>query len=171
MVIWFTGLSGAGKTTYAKHLIQAVHKFKPSSCFQVDGDIIREIVDDKTTSYDRESRIKNAYRICRFAKEVEKQGYIAVVSTMSLFHEIHDWNRKNFDQYVEVLIEADLETLAKRNSKNIYKPEQGNSGHVVGKDIQPEFPRSPDFRFFNSYNDADIDGNLKVVLEYIKGSL
>lgn len=168
MVIWITGLSGAGKTTTAKKLVYLLNLNQKKS-LHVDGDTVREIVADPRVAYDRDSRVTNAYRICRLAQEVEKQGFIAVVSTMSLFHEIHDWNRKNFKDYLEVYIDADKDSLIKRNSKQIYLGDEKRvANNVVGVHLTSEIPKAPDLILRNDREEAHLLAQVQLILEKIK---
>ncbi len=138
MIIWITGLSGAGKTTLAKAVVEQLHDTKVP-CVLLDGDAFRAAVGDATTGYDKESRLQNAQRLARFAKLLESQQLTVVVATISLFHAIHTWNRQHFNQYVEVLLEADLSTLKTQDPKGLY----ANNQQLAGLDIPVEFPTAP----------------------------
>jgi len=149
-VIWLTGLSASGKSTIAREM-QALLKEKGITPLLLDGDQLREAVADYNCGHDPESRVLNAYRISRFANMAARQGLVVIVATMSLYHEIHNWNRKNFPQYFEILIKTDLETLRERDPKGLYKHvESGNAENLPGMDLQPEFPVNPDFILENN---------------------
>lgn len=145
MVIWITGLAGAGKTTVANEVARELQA-RGQARVHLDGDAIREAIQDPHTGHDRESRLANAYRICRLARLLEQQGLWVVVSTMSLFSEIHSWNRQEFTQYVEVLLDTPLKDLRERDQKGLYS---GNDRNVVGRDLPPELPREPDLVLSN----------------------
>lgn len=149
-VIWLTGLSASGKSTIARE-IQAQLKKKGITPFLLDGDQFREAVADHTCGHDTKSRVLNAYRISRFANMAARQGLIVIVATMSLYHEIHNWNRNNFPQYLEVLIKVDLETLKRRDPKGLYAHvENGQAQNLPGMDIKPQFPKQPDLIIENN---------------------
>ena len=131
-VIWITGLSAAGKTSTAEVVVKQL-RARGETAVMLDGDAVREIVRDPNVGHDRASRLANAYRICRLAHFMAKQDLVVVVATMSLFHEIHQWNRENLPGYFEVLIEVDLEILRERDQKGVYG----------GVDLAVEFPRHP----------------------------
>lgn len=151
MIIWLTGLSGAGKTTIGQILSKKINSKSP--CVFLDGDAIRAIVGDPHIGHDRQSRLANAYRIAKFAQHFESQGFHVVVSTMSLFHEIHDWNRKNFKKYFEVLIESSLEHLKKNDDKGLYGlAAKGELKNVVGHDLPAEKPLNPDLVITNNHD-------------------
>ena len=67
---------------------------------------------------------------------------------MSLFHEIHSWNRENIENYVEVFLDVPLFELEERDPKGLYaKFKKGEIKNIVGLDIKAEFPKNPDFHF------------------------
>lgn len=143
MVYWLTGLSGVGKTTVARLLFRQL-RAEGLGAVHLDGDEVREAIADTSTSHERESRIRNAYRISRFARLFESQGLTVVVSTMSLYHEIHAWNRANLVEYLEVLLRARPETLTARDPKGIYnRLAQKAESNVVGFDTAVEWPLQP----------------------------
>ncbi|QJB55729.1 adenylyl-sulfate kinase [Pseudodesulfovibrio sp. zrk46] len=143
-VIWITGLSGAGKTTMARQLAVQLEG-KGLSPVLLDGDAVREAIGDENCGHDRHCRLVNAYRICRLAKMIADQGRIVIVATMSLFHEIHEWNRANYPSYYEVLLECDADVLKQRDSKGHY----GRGENLPGIDIVPELPLKADIVLCN----------------------
>ncbi len=142
-VIWITGLSGSGKTTLAREVLTGLRDRGINSVL-VDGDEVRDAIHDKSVGHDRASRLVNARRICRLARMLSNQDLVIVVATISLFHEIHDWNRANFNNYWEVFIKAALDQCRLRDCKNIYGMRgNGVAQDVVGIELMPEFPRYP----------------------------
>jgi adenylylsulfate kinase-like enzyme len=141
---WLTGLSGSGKTTLSNTL-----KAKLDNVVVLDGDVIREVL-GMNFAHDRASRLKLAYIYARMAKMLVEHQVNVICSTISLFHEVQDWNRQNIPNYIEVFLDTDRMELERRDSKQIYS--QARSGiltNVVGVDIEPEFPRNPEFRIKN----------------------
>jgi adenylylsulfate kinase len=156
-VLWLTGFSGAGKTTLAK-AIQRYLRTCGTECVVIDGDMVRSMCGDDC-GYDVGGRKRNAMRVARFAKMIADQGIITVVATISLYHEIHDWNRANQPGYFEVLLEQDIATCRRRDAKRIYRPEApGTEINVVGVDIPAELPRAPHLRLKNSGDQGDMVG-------------
>ena len=92
-VFWVTGLSGSGKTTFAK-ILQRLLNLNNLPNIIIDGDVIREII-GKESSYTKESRIKIAYIYSNLANMIQKQNINVICSTISLFHEVHDYNKEN----------------------------------------------------------------------------
>lgn len=144
-VIWITGLAESGKTTVSRALIQQIQQFgiKP---VHLDGNVLREAIGE-TRSFDRESRRKLGYMYARFSRMLATQRQLVVCSTISLFHDLHEWNRKNIDRYFEVFLDVPLEELKKRDSKGIYH--KLDDAETVGIGIKPEFPVNPDLQIAN----------------------
>jgi adenylylsulfate kinase len=141
-VIWITGLSGSGKSTIARK-IQELLQLKGVKSIVIDGDQIRYVVNDNTCGYDKESRIINAFRICRLAKLIVDQGFIVIVATISLYHVIHEWNKDNLSGYHEVFLDVNIETLKKRDTKGLYKKaDSGAIDNVAGVHLDIEAPKS-----------------------------
>lgn len=140
-VFWITGLSGSGKSTFANILLEEIRKSKEA--IGIDGDTMREVINDPHYTYSTQSRLMGAYRYSRFAKLISDQNVPAVVSTISLFHEIHQWNRDNIKNYIEIYIECKLETLIKRDPKGLYKSENRENMPGFGQDF--EAPLKPNY--------------------------
>ncbi len=142
---WITGLSGAGKTTLADKV-----KAKIGAAVVLDGDVIRELL-NTNFGHDRESRLQLAYTYSRFAKYLVESGVNVICSTISMFHEVQEWNRNNIPNYVEIFLDVDMTELERRDSKKIYsRARSGELKDVVGVDIKAEFPKKPDFRIKNN---------------------
>ncbi|MBI6546615.1 MAG: adenylyl-sulfate kinase [Cyanobacteria bacterium NC_groundwater_1444_Ag_S-0.65um_54_12] len=143
MVIWITGLSGAGKSSIARTVIK---EFRNSEILALllDGDDVRSAIADPNLGYDRNCRLTNAYRLSRLANLVEKQGILVVVATMSLFHEIHRWNRENFSEYIEVYVKVNHSVLEQRDARNLYsRAARGEVTSVVGVHLEYDEPIQP----------------------------
>jgi cytidine diphosphoramidate kinase len=136
-VIWITGLAGAGKSSIAGEVVTRLRACVPDPAILLDGDAVRAVFGDN--GYDRESRLAAAYRISRLAGLVAAQHVIAVVATMSLFHEIHAFNRTLGMHYLEVLVQCSEVNLHQRTP--LYAQDDG--AQVVGRGIPAELPRAP----------------------------
>jgi len=146
-VVWITGLSGAGKTTLATELAQRL-RGAAQAVISLDGDDLRRIWGDSPTDeagYGREERIALAIRYARLAKLLSSQDHVVIVATISLFREVHVWNRKNIPGYFEVYLRAQLDELRRRDPKGIYRRyEAGELKNVAGLDLEIDEPESPD---------------------------
>jgi adenylylsulfate kinase len=155
-VIWITGLSGVGKSSIAKKILDILCQ-KQIRTLLLDGDEVRGAIGDPSCGHDRKSRIINGYRISRFAKLFAEQGATVITATMSLFHEIHEWNRDNLPRYFEVYIKADMEILKNRDPKGLYhKSHLGFENNIGGVDLAVEEPLNPDLCLENSIDLADL---------------
>lgn len=143
-VYWFTGLSGSGKTTLAKLFWQSRKQSQRPILF-LDGDDLR-VVFGNDLGHSTEDRKKSAMRNARLCKLIADQGMDVVCATISLFHDCHEWNRKNIANYVEIYVKVPMRVLMERDTKGIYRQAiGGNHPHVVGLDIPSEEPRNPDY--------------------------
>ena len=142
-VVWITGLSGAGKTTLAQAIVKHLRDNGQDVIF-LDGDELRDILNrplNNVQSHDRESRLALAMQYAQLCRMLAMQGVIVVIATISLFKEIHSWNRKNLPGYFEVYIKVSLEELRRRDPKSIYQ--RFNSGeikNVAGLDLKIDEP-------------------------------
>jgi adenylylsulfate kinase-like enzyme len=146
-VIWLTGLSGSGKTTVGK-VVRGMLLDNGLQAAHLDGDRIRETMPDRG-GYTKQERLALAKHYVGLATILYEQGMTVVVSTISLFHEVHALNRRLFKIYVEVLLDVPWDELSRRDSRGIYTA--GSS--AVGRGIQPEMPIGSDLLRLNNYGD------------------
>lgn len=149
-VYWITGLSGSGKTTISKALLEEINKTTEKVIF-LDGDDMREHI-AFDLGYDINDRKKCGLRYSGLCKMLSKQGFVVICATISMFDEVRDWNRENIDDYVEVYIKVSEETLIKRNQKGMYSVKTPN---LMGVNIEPEYPKQPDVILENDQGDID----------------
>jgi adenylylsulfate kinase len=147
-VIWITGLSGAGKSTLARRLVDDMRALGRVAIL-LDGDELRDVLGNATLSKDNhslESRLALAMRYARLCRLLATQGFTVVIATISLFREVHEWNRSNLPGYFEVYLKVPLEELRRRDPKEIYhrfyKREISN---VAGLDLPVDEPDAPDW--------------------------
>lgn len=117
-VIWLTGLSGSGKTTIAKNLME---KFKAKGVVPVllDGDEIRHAI--RQTGYDRDSRRKHNLNVGFIASLFEKQGNIVIVALISPYDDVRNEIRNMCAMFIEVYVSTDLQVCIDRDAKGLYK--------------------------------------------------
>ncbi len=146
-VIWITGLSGAGKTTLAKQLYLRLQKNHLRPIF-LDGDLLRlifKIDSEKKQSYNRKSRINLGLKYGLLCKTLSSQGFIVIIATISMFHEIYAWNRENLENYLEIYLKVPLDELYSRDDKKIYQRyKDGVISNVAGLDLSVDEPLSSD---------------------------
>ena len=148
MVIWVTGLAGAGKTSFAREF-SCLLRTTLDCVVHLDGDELRGIFGrEADNSYSRENRFKLAQSYAKLANSLSSQGLIVIISTISLFKEIHNWNRKHIKDYIEIFLDPPAGILKKRDQKNLYSNyENGTEKNISGLDIKVNFPQNPDFHF------------------------
>ena len=139
-VIWITGLSGAGKTTLAKALLPHL----PQPRLLLDGDAMRAALTPLAGGYDLESRKKFAFAYALLCKLAAEQGLAVACATISMFHDVHRWNRENLPGYVEVYLEMPEAVRLERDYKKVYHARIGQETPVAGRDFSPELPKCPD---------------------------
>lgn len=137
-VYFFTGLSGAGKTTLGGLFHQRLKSTKPNVVY-LDGDEIRPVFCEDS-GYTAEERLMRASRIFRVCKMLADQGIDVVCCTISMFESVRAWNRANISNYREIYIRVTRETLLTRNQKGLYT----SGSNVVGVDLSFDEPDSPD---------------------------
>lgn len=147
-VIWITGLSSAGKTTFA-NAVQKHLKEKYHNVVVLEGEKQREIFNN--FGYEREQRLKSTYPCLRLIEFLEENQLIVIVPTISAFNEIYSLNRKTFKNYFEVYIHCDFKELVRRDKKGLYSGAlSGKIKNVVGVDIPYEEPKDAHFVLENT---------------------
>lgn len=137
----FSGLSGAGKTTLGGLFFQKLRERK-DDVFIFDNDAIKWVfLDDGYGGYDRESRVRRAYRSLRLCKAVTDQGIDVVCCIIAVFDELTAWARENIDNFREIYVKVSMETLRARDQKGLYS---SNAPDVVGVDVPYDEPSAPD---------------------------
>jgi len=132
-VIWVTGLSGSGKTTLARALLPGL----PQPRLLLDGDQMREALEPLGRGYGPEERFRLASTYARLCRLTAGQGLNVVCATISMFHEVRDWNRANLPGYFEVYLAASLEECRAGDFKNVYGNQNEAPNQVVGLDLAP----------------------------------
>lgn len=163
-VLWITGLSGAGKSTVAL-AVQRKLFLRDITPLILDGDQVREAIDDPQWGYDRESRLRGSYRYARLAAMAAYQGLFVIVPTISLFHEVHAWNRDNIPGYYEVFLECDESIRRNRDPKALYQAhDAGEHINMSGLDQRVELPNKPDLTICNNLNETSIPAVANTIL-------
>lgn len=170
MIIWITGLSGSGKSTIGSLVYEQWRADAPNTVL-VDGDDVRRLfgLDGEAALYTVEARRDVANRIVQLCAWLDTQNINVVCCTISLFPEIHQRNRELYSRYFEVYIHLPMETLYRRDNKNLYQRAlNGEERNVVGVDIPFEPPAAPDWVL---ENDNDLDDLGPVAAELLRRAL
>ena len=145
ILFWITGLAGSGKTAISKKIFPMIKK-KFGYTVLISGDEIRNIFDLK--KYDKASRLKYAINYSKFAKHFTDQNINVIINVIGMFNKVRSNNRKNINNYIEIFIESDLKEIIKKIKKKIYKTKKK---YIVGKDIEPQFPKTPNIKIKNNF--------------------
>lgn len=142
-VVWITGLSGSGKTVIAESLFNRLRQ-RSDNVIWLDGDELREVF-GQDLGYSWEDRLKCATRYVRLCRLLSAQGHHVVISTVSMFHTLREWNRKNCPRYFEVYLRASPATLERRGiSRRLPVEIAGTERLIVGKDLPFDEPNQAD---------------------------
>lgn len=168
-LIWITGLSGSGKTTFAKSLSNKLESFQDNVVL-LDGDSLRKALinlSDNDNQYFASSRLKFTKTYVELCKLLYNQNKIVIIATISMNRSILKSNKKLFKNYCEIFLNRDLKKIINNNSKSIYflKNAKPNK-NVVGLDIDYEIPKNPNFIFENMKR-KEINKKVNEVLEFI----
>ncbi len=141
--LWFTGLSGAGKTTIAE-IVEHELRERERRVEVLDGDIVRTNL-SKGLTFSREDRNINVLRIGFVANLLTRNGVGVIVSAISPFKEARDQVRRRIVDFVEVFVDAPLEVCAERDVKGLYaKAYSGEIAQFTGVSDPYEAPNAPD---------------------------
>jgi adenylylsulfate kinase-like enzyme len=164
MVIWLTGLSGAGKTTIAEAMVATLKPHIPQLVL-VDGDVIRELF-GASLGYEEPARQEQIGRLQRLSGWLARQGQTVVVAALYAHPDLLAWNRDNLPGYFEVYVNAPMSLLRERDSKGLYGgADSGQIPNVVGVDIPWHAPQRPDMVIDASRVEPPQDLAMRVVRE------
>lgn len=141
-VIWLTGLSGAGKTTIARSLQQAMAtRGWKVEC--LDGDSIRDLF--PSTGFSRPDRDAHVQRVGYLASRLEAHGVFVIVSLISPYRESRDFVRKLCKNFFEVHVATAIEECERRDVKGLYaRARRGEIKQFTGVDDPYEPPLHPE---------------------------
>jgi adenylylsulfate kinase len=141
--LWFTGLSGAGKTTVGE-IVEKELKDRGLRVEVLDGDIVRTNL-SKGLGFSREDRNINVLRIGFVANLLTRNGVAVIVSAISPHKEARDQVRRRIIDFVEVFVDVPLEVAAERDVKGLYKKAfAGEIEQFTGVSDPYEPPAAPD---------------------------
>ncbi len=143
VTVWFTGLSGAGKTTISKAVEQELRS-RRRLVEILDGDVVRQNL-TKGLGFSKEDRDENIRRIGFVAHLLTRNGVIVLVSAISPYREIRQQVRERIGDFIEVYVNAPLEVCEQRDVKGLYKKARaGEIKQFTGIDDPYEAPLNPE---------------------------
>ncbi len=155
-VVWFTGLSGAGKSTIANVTEQALHAAGVHT-FMLDGDNVRHGLNHDLGFTDAD-RVENVRRIAEVARLMADAGLVVLVSFISPFRAERQLARDlaGEGRFVEVFVDTPLAEAEARDPKGLYdKARRGDLANFTGIDSPYEAPEDPDVRIQTMHTSPD----------------
>jgi bifunctional enzyme CysN/CysC len=145
MCIWFTGLSGSGKSTIANLLEKRLFS-EAKHTYLLDGDNVRHGL-NRDLGFTEADRVENIRRVAEAAKLMVDAGLVVLVSFISPFRDERDFARSLFEpgEFIEVFVDTPLKECEARDVKGLYaKARQGKLANFTGIDSPYEKPLSPE---------------------------
>ena len=141
--VWFTGMSGAGKSTISRLLELKLRQFG-ARVEVLDGDVVRTHL-SKGLGFSKEDRDENVRRIGFVCELLARNGTIAVAAAISPYRDVRDEVRARIPNFVEVFVECPVEVLAERDVKGLYRRAlAGEIAQFTGISDPYEPPLSPE---------------------------
>ncbi len=142
--VWFTGLSGAGKTTIADAIEPLLRERGITKLEKLDGDVVRTHL-SKGLGFSKEDRDTNIRRIGWVAEVLTRNGVCVLASAISPYREIRDEVKANVGNFVEVYVSCSIEELTRRDVKGLYeKAIKGEIKNFTGVSDPYEAPLNAD---------------------------
>jgi adenylyl-sulfate kinase len=141
--IWFTGLSGAGKSTISQIVSDELRR-RGLLVEVLDGDVVRTHL-SKGLGFSKEDRDTNIRRIGWVCEILSRNGVVAIGAAISPYRDIRNEIRKNINRFVEVYVECSIEKLTERDVKGLYqKALRGEIKNFTGVSDPYEPPLVPE---------------------------
>lgn len=166
MMLWFTGLSGSGKSTVAIALERELHN-RGLLCRILDGDNIRSGINNNL-GFSAEDRVENIRRIAEVGRLFVDTGIITIAAFISPNNQLREMAAEIIgkDDFVEVFVSTPLEECEKRDVKGLYaKARRGEIKNFTGISAPFEAPEHPDITLDTSK--LPVEESVKILLDYV----
>ena len=170
LVLWLTGISGAGKTTIANQIEKRLVS-KNYHTFLLDGDNIRHGL-NKDLGFSEIDRVENIRRIAEVSKLFLDAGLIVIASFISPYRAEREMARDlcGKGEFVEIFIDTPLSVAAKRDVKGLYKKaKNGLIKNFTGISSPYEIPENPEIRI--DTNNSTPEEAAEIIIKYIDGRI
>ena len=164
-VLWFTGLSGSGKSTIG-HRVCAALEGRGFRVEYLDGDTIRDIF--PTTGFTKADRDVHIKRVGHLASTLERNGVFVVAAFISPYADTRTFVRELCNRFIEIFVSTPLEVCEQRDVKGLYaKARRGEITQFTSIDDPYEAPTSPELNVDTS--SMSVDEAADKVMEYLGG--
>ena len=167
VLIWFTGLSGSGKSTVSVALEKALFE-EGKQTYRLDGDNVRHGL-NKNLGFSPEDRQENIRRIGEVGKLMVDSGAITVTAFISPYKQDRDNVRQLFEEqeFIEVYTQCSIETCEQRDPKGLYKKARtGEIPEFTGISAPYEPPENPEIII--DTEDNSVEASVNQILNYLK---
>jgi sulfate adenylyltransferase len=167
--IYFIGLSGCGKTTLSKAIMERLRELiNDRHITMLDGDIVRENLGQ--LGFSRKDRSLNVRRIGYMAQTIVKNRGISVCANIAPYREDREYNRNHIDNYVEVYLSTPISVCEERDVKGLYKKARtGEIPNFTGISDPFEKPEESESDLVLSCDSADmIDSHINTILDKLR---
>jgi adenylylsulfate kinase len=162
-VLWFTGLSGSGKSTISERVFEILDQ-QNYEVEHLDGDAVRDIF--PKTGFSREERTAHIKRVGYLASRLQTHGVFVIGSFISPYKESRNFVRNLCDDFTEVYISTPLKECERRDVKGLYeKARKGEITQFTGIDDPYEEPENPELTI-NTTNKS-VEEAVQEVLDFL----
>lgn len=162
-VLWFTGLSGSGKSTVSERLFELMQK-EGLEVEHLDGDVIRDIF--PKTGFSKDDRNAHIKRVGYLASRLQSHKVFVIGSFVSPYQEAREFVRELCEDYTEIYISTPFEECERRDVKGLYaKARAGKIKNFTGLDDPYEAPENPELEIDTT--DITLDEALQRVIDYM----
>jgi adenylylsulfate kinase len=168
LTVWFTGLSGAGKTTICRY-VQMELATHDITVEVLDGDVVRKHL-CKDLGFSEADRKENIRRIAQVARLLTHHGRVVLVAAISPYRSGREEARSNIGGFIEVYVNAPLAVCEQRDPKGLYRKARIGLIHsFTGIDDPYEAPLSPDVECFTDVESPkeSCDKVMAVVMQFL----
>ena len=163
--LWFTGLSGAGKSTIAEVVVEELRR-RGHKVELLDGDEVRTNL-SKGLGFSKADRDTNIRRIGWVAAVLARNGVVSVTAAISPYRDVRDEIRGKIDHFVEVYVDTPIDVCEDRDVKGLYaKARTGEIPEFTGVSDPYEAPLAPEVRVVT--HDRDVAASASQVLSYLE---
>lgn len=160
--IWFTGLSGSGKSTVSSLLAEEL-RARDLQVDVLDGDVVRQRL-NTDLGFSKADRDENIRRIGRLCRELNDRGVVAIAAAISPYRAVRDEVRASLDRFVEVYMECPLEVLVERDVKGLYRRAlAGEIEHFTGVSDPYEPPLNPTVVCYSGGRETPAQSAAKII--------